>query len=257
MVDNSFDAYNDDSFSEPNIGKDSFIEKENTKTEYEVNFDENLFCNNCNYDNESEIDSKIIFITNQTTNQKRKIFKIKKMNKKVKKGRKKKGDNNPNKIKHRKTASDIIKQKIKVRFVQSTMNYLNDLYKKYFVHNKRNANIFLRKIKTGFTKPLARNKILEYFSKTLRQFYSSNLSDKFTKMNKNYNKNNIDKLCQENKAKDIIELLNKTLKDVYEIYTSKKIPIFSLDHDLNKIKEKEGNDYMDRYKKITLKLIAN
>jgi len=255
MVDNSFDAYNDDNYSEPNIGKDSFIEKENTKTEYEVNFDENLFCNNCNYDNESEIDSKIIFITNQTTNQKAKIFKIKKMNKKVKKGRKKKGDYNPNKIKHRKTASDIIKQKIKVRFVQSTMNYLNDLYKKYLVHNKRNANIFLRKIKTDFTKSLERNKILEYFSKTLRQFYSSNLSDKFTKMNKNYNKNNIDKLCQEDKAKDIIELLNKTLKDVYEIYINNEISKFSLMNDLKKIEEKHGTAYMNRYKEKALKLI--
>ena len=203
---------------------------------------------------ESEIEPETYF---KTSNRTTKIFNIRKVPKKDKRGRKKKGDNNPNKIKHRKTASDIIKQKIKVRFVQSTMNYLNDLYKKYFVHNKRNANIFLRKIKTDFTKSLERNKILEYFSKTLRQFYSSNLSDKFTKMNKNYNKNNIDKLCQENKAKDIIELLNKTLKDVYEIYTSNKIPIFSLDHDLNKIKEKEGNDYVDRYKKIALKLITN
>ena len=257
MVDNSFDDYNEENFSEPNIGKDLFIEKENNITEYERNFDVNQFCNNGNndYDNESEISPSIIFLLNQSTNQKTKIFDIEKKNKK---GRRKKVDNNRKEIKHGKTASDIIKQKIKTRFVKSTMNYLNDLYKKYPSNNKRKAKIFLRKIKTDFTKNLKKDKILEYFSKTLRQFYSSNLGDKFKKINKNYNKDNIDKLYQENKANDIIELLNKTLEEVYEKYINKEIPEFNLYNDLKEIKEKEneGNDYIDRYQKIALKLIA-
>ena len=137
------------------------------------------------------------------------------------------------------------------------MNYLNNLYKNNPDNNKRIVKRFLRKIKTDFTKPLNNDKILEYFPKTLRQLYSSKLSDKF-KINKDYNKNNIDKLYQENKAKDIIELMNKTLEDVYEKYINKKIPEFNLYNDLNEIKEKEneGNDYIDRYEKIALKLIT-
>ena len=257
MVDNSFDDYNEENFSEPNIGKDLFIEKENNITEYERNFDVNQFCNNGNndYDNESEISPSIIFLLNQSTNQKTKIFDIEKKNKK---GRRKKVDNNRKEIKHGKTASDIIKQKIKTRFVKSTMNYLNDLYKKYPSNNKRKAKIFLRKIKTDFTKNLKKNRILEYFSKTLRQFYSSNLGGHFKRVNKDYNKHNIEILIQKNKAKDIIELLNKTLEDVYEKYISKEIPEFNLYNDLNEIKEKEneGNDYIDRYEKIALKLIT-
>ena len=93
---------------------------------------------------------------------------------------------------------------------------------------------------------------------TLRELFSSDLGNKFKKINKDYNKNNIDKLYQENKAKDIIELLNKTLEDVYEKYINKKIPEFNLYSDLKEIKEKENerNDYIDRYEKIALKLIT-
>ena len=256
MVDNSFDDYNEENFSEPNIGKDLFIEKENNITEYERNFDVNQFCNNGNndYDNESEISPSIIFLLNQSTNQKTKIFDIEKKNKK---GRRKKVDNNRKEIKHGKTASDIIKQKIKTRFVKSTMNYLNDLYKKYPSNNKRKAKIFLRKIKTDFTKNLKKDKILEYFSKTLRQFYSSNLGDHFKKKNKDYNKHNIEILIQKNKAKDIIELLNKTLEDVYKIYINDEISEFSLMNDLKEIEEQYGTAYMKRYKEIALKLIIN
>ena len=75
--------------------------------------------------------------------------------------------------------------------------------------------------------------------------------------------------------------MNKTLEDVYEKYINKKIPEFNLYNDLNEIKakenyinkeipefnlyndlkeikekENEGNDYIDRYQKIALKLIA-
>ena len=256
MVDNSFDDYNEENFSEPNIGKDLFIEKENNITEYERNFDVNQFCNNGNndYDNESEISPSIIFLLNQSTNQKTKIFDIEKKNKK---GRRKKVDNNRKEIKHGKTASDIIKQKIKTRFVKSTMNYLNDLYKKYPSNNKRKAKIFLRKIKTDFTKNLKKNRILEYFSKTLRQFYSSNLGGHFKRVNKDYNKHNIEILIQKNKAKDIIELLNKTLEDVYKIYINDEISEFSLMNDLKEIEEQYGTAYMKRYKEIALKLIIN
>ena len=174
---------------------------------------------------ESEIEPETHFKT-KTSIRKTKIFENKKFPKKVRRGPRKKGDNNRKEIKHDKTASDNIKVKIIRRFIQSNMNYLNNLYKKYLSNNKGKAKIFLLKIKTDFTKNLKKDKILEYFSKTLRQFYSSNLSDKFKKTNKDYNKNNIDKLYQENKAKDIIELLNKTLEDVYEKYISKEIPEF-------------------------------
>ena len=189
----------------------------------------------------------------KTWEKKPNVFYRKNISNKTKIGRKKL-EEKTSEIKHGKTASDIIKQKIIRRFIQSTMNYLNNLYKNNPDNNK---GIFLRKIKTDFTKPLNNDKIVEYFPKTLRQFYSSKLSDKF-KYNKDYNKNNIDKLYQENKAKDIIELLNKTLEDVYEKYISEKIPEFSLLNDLKEIKEKknERNDYIDRYEKIALKLIT-
>ena len=256
MNDNSFSIYNESKFKEPNIDTDSFIENENKITDFEdINILE--FNKVCYDDNESEIDPRTIF----QTKHKKLIFNIYKVKKSKKKGRKKFGENTSEGT-HDKTTSDIIKQKIKRRFIKSIWKYLNALYKKYLIQNKRKAKktwVFLKKIKTNFTLPLKRSKNLEYFSMTLSQFFSSDLSGKYTKTDKNYNKKNIDKLYQENKAKDIIKLMNKTLEEVYKIYISKKIPEFNLAHDLNEIQEKEkeneGNDYINRYNEKALNLI--
>ena len=78
---------------------------------------------------ESEIEPETHFKT-KTSIRKTKIFENKKFPKKVRRGPRKKGDNNRKEIKHDKTASDNVKIKIIRRFIQSNMNYLNNLYKK-------------------------------------------------------------------------------------------------------------------------------
>ena len=65
-------------------------------------------------------------------------------------GRKKKGEKTSEKT-HDKNSSDIIKPKLKRRFIQSAMNYINYLYNKSLKDNKRKTKKFLRKIKTDFS----------------------------------------------------------------------------------------------------------
>ena len=251
MIDTSFDSINCDNPSKSiDLKGNIFIEKKPTEyiDKINVNLSSNIMI--CNPTDESEIDAPTFFKTSQ---EKSKIFNIEKSKKR---GRRKSGANASSEIKHGKFGSDIIREKIKRRFIQSIRNYLNSLYNEYFNDKKGKSDNFLEKIKTKFTSHLARDKNLEYFSMTLSEFFSTDLSDRHTKLDKKYNKKNIDILIQKNEAKEIIKLLNKTLKEVYEIYINNEIPEFSLAHDLNIIEKKEGNYYKNRYEKIALKLIA-
>ena len=257
MINNTYDVFDDDENPQSNIENYHFIEKENKITEQEGELDMSIFEFNRNYnnetDNESEIVQRTFFRTNQKTIQRKQIFNIEKSKKK---GRRKFGVNISSKIKHDKNSSDNIRQKIKRRFIQSIENYLNSLYNKYFNLKKRRTDNFIKKIKTNFTSSSDGKKNLEYFSMTLRELLSSDLGGKYTKINKKYNKKNIDILIKKNKVKEIIKLLNKTVKEVYEIYINNEIPEFSLAHDLNIIEKKFGKYYMNRYKEIALKLIV-
>ena len=257
MINNTFEVFENDENPKSNIENYYFIEKENKITEHEGELDVSIFEFNRIYnndtDNEDEIAQRTLYRTNQKIIQRKQIFNIEKSKKR---GRRKFGTNISSKIKHGKNSTDLIKQKIKRRFIESVKKYINNLYNRYFNLKKRRTDNFIKKIKTNFTSLLAENKNLEYFSMSLRELLSSDLSGKYTKMDKKYNKKKIDILIQKNKVKEIIKLLNKTLKEVYEIYINNEIPEFSLVHDLNIIEKKFGKYYMNRYKEIALKLIV-
>ena len=257
MINNTFEVFENDENPKSNIENYYFIEKENKITEHEGELDVSIFEFNRIYnndtDNEDEIAQRTLYRTNQNKILRKQIFNIEKSKKR---GRRKFGTNISSKIKHGKNSTDLIKQKIKRRFIESVKKYINNLYNRYFNLKKRRTDNFIKKIKTNFTSLLAENKNLEYFSMSLRELLSSDLSGKYTKMDKKYNKKKIDILIQKNKVKEIIKLLNKTLKEVYEIYINNEIPEFSLVHDLNIIEKKFGKYYMNRYKEIALKLIV-
>ena len=256
MINNTFEVFENDENPKSNIENYYFIEKENKITEHEGELDVSIFEFNRIYnndtDNEDEIAQRTLYRTNQNKILRKQIFNIEKSKKR---GRRKFGTNISSKIKHGKNSTDLIKQKIKRRFIESVKKYINNLYNRYFNLKKRRTDNFIKKIKTNFISSDT-YKNLEYFSMTLRELLSSDLSDKHTKIDKKYNKKNIDILIQKNKVKEIIQLLNKTLKEVYEIYINNEIPEFSLVHDLNIIEKKFGKYYMNRYKEIALKLIV-
>ena len=64
---------------------------------------------------------------------------------------------------------------------------------------------------------------------------------------------------KKNKAKEVINLLNKTLKEMYEIYISEndniKIPEYHLENDLIQIEIKNGKEYAQEYKKKAMNLV--
>ena len=76
-----------------------------------------------------------------------------------------------------------------------------------------------------------RNK--EYLSKKIRDIFEEKLSTKCKRYSKNHNQKQIQNLIKNNEAKEIIDILNTTVKDMYEeIYIGKNdtIPGYNLEN---------------------------
>ena len=204
--------------------------------------------------NESDKSEK----SEKSENQK-KIFDIKKVNKN--KGRRK--QSHPELYKedavHTKFREDNIINKIKIYFINSTMSLINKKYSEYS-RAKPNKRL-LQKIKPNYSKIYKKNEIQEFFMKKISEVFSEELSGRCSTFEnkKNYNKIQIDTLIEKNKAKDVINLLNKTLEEMYEIYISNdkniKIEGYHLENDLEQIKLKNGEDYTKMYKETALNLL--
>ena len=185
---------------------------------------------------------------------KEKIFKLKKITKKL--GRRKHNDSQLYSIiaNHSKFKEDNIVSKIKIYFTNSIMRYINKTYSEYTgVKSKK----LLVKIKPNFTKVWTKKDNQEYLSKTIKDIFSEELSTKCTRYPCNYNIKQIKKVMQKGKPKEVINILNKTVKEMYEIYIGKneKIPELNLENDLVFIEKRNGKEYMEEYKRIAFNLI--
>ena len=197
---------------------------------------------------------------NETENQKKSlIFDIKKVNKN--KGRRK--QSHPELYKedavHTKFREDNVINKIKIYFINSTMSLINKKYSEYL--KAKPGKRLLQKIKPNYSKIYKKKETQEFFNKKLSIIFSEELSGRCSTFEnkKNYNKIQIDNLIEKNKAKEVINLLNKRLEEMYEIYitndTNKKIEGYHLETDLEQIKLKNGEDYAKMYKETALNLL--
>ena len=204
--------------------------------------------------NESDKSEK----SEKSENQK-KIFDIKKVNKN--KGRRK--QSHPELYKedavHTKFREDNIINKIKIYFINSTMSLIN---KKYSEYSKAKPNKrLLQKIKPNYSKIYKKNEIQEFFMKKISEVFLFFLSGRCSTFEnkKNYNKIQIETLIEKNKAKEVISLLNKSLKDMYEIYISNdsniKFEGYNLENDLEQIILKNGQEYASKYRTTAINLL--
>ena len=209
------------------------------------------------YQRDDSFDEKITcYITRKITKQ---IF----MTQKIKKEKiKKKGRRNSKetflfKSKHDKNSSDNMRKKIKRQFIKSIIKYINQLYIKYLPQKNKESKILIYKIIPDFCNAPKKEDNNKYLSMTLRELFSSDLGRKFKNINKDSNKNNIEKLYRKNKPEEIIKLLNKTTKEAYEIYINDEIPEFSLYNDLKEIEKNNGIDDANIFKARAKKLMEN
>ena len=238
--------------------KDNFAPKTNDNT------DNNNDKTNLNDNNGKKTKiTKNIKITgsvaiNKKRTEKNKIFDTKKINKRIGRRKQDKPELYKYEAVHTKYRQDNIIQKIKIYFINSTMALINKKYNEYLNTNSKKR--LIQKIKPNFTKIFTKKGNQEFLEKKLKVVFSEELSERCSTFHdkKNYNKEQIEKLYEKNKAKDVINILNKSLKEMYKIYIMENNEMngYNLKYDLIQIEQKNGKEYAQEYNKKAMEFLS-
>ena len=196
---------------------------------------------------EQEVNRKISLENNQ-------IFKIKKAKKQ---GRRKLGKIYSNEPRHDKFSKDNIIKKIINHFIQSTLNYINEKYNEFLKNNNRRSQPLLHKIINTTSKFVTKKKISKLFKAKARDLFTMDISKRCSRSNPKDNINRIEKLYSQNQAIEVMQILNKSLSELYGEYMNNKIPEYSFENDLNLIEDKNDAKYKKSYQDEARKLINN
>lgn len=190
-------------------------------------------------------------INTKTQIEKNKIFDIKKVSKRIGRRKHDKPELYKYEAVHTKYRQDNIIQKIKIHFINSTMDLINRKYNEYL--NIDSKKRLLQKIKPNFTKIWRKKGNQDFLEKKLKDVFSEELSERCSTFHdkKNYNKEQIEKLYEKNKAKNVINILDKSLKEMYRIYIMENngMKEYNLKYDLIQIEQKNGKEYAQEYNK--------
>ena len=148
--------------------------------------------------------------------------------------------------KHTKYSLDNIIRKVKPRFINSALNYINAQFK--------NKNIKLLKIICKQSKEINRNKNILWLKNTMKNVFYEDISKKAKNSNINYNRELIDKIYMEKNEEKVIELLNHTVSDFMKLYCSKnKIKgMKQLDEIIDELKRKgEQEEYLNEFEIVS------
>lgn len=136
------------------------------------------------------------------------IFGIRRVNKNV--GRIKKEQKALFSGEHDQFGDDNINQKIKVSLQESIRKYINGEYENFYRNDiEKTKEKFIKKINSQKYKSIKKDDNLQWFALQLKNLFSAEISPKYSKFEKNYNKRQIEKLYKENRAKNVIGILDK------------------------------------------------
>ena len=126
-------------------------------------------------------------------------------------GRKKKSSNEVGT--HTKYSADNIIIKIKI----TILNSIKDLLNSSFIYLNSNQKQFLKLVK-GKNKSIKREDNLELLSSKIKDIFSEDISSKYSANDKNHNLVLIQKIYEERKETDIIQILELTFGELLNIF---------------------------------------
>ena len=197
----------------------------------------------------------------------RKIFNISKVNKKV--GRMLKKLKKKFKAAHNKYSEDNIIRKFKARFQDILLSYINYKHSKFMeIKGKSKKTKLLQRINPTESRKISKADNLRWFSTKLKELFSSDLSQKCSLYNSDYNRRTIENIYKNNEDLDVINILEKEVIVMYNLYRNNvKIDGFTtLEDDLKMLREKmekenkeeeEEEDvelYLSNYRDIAMRL---
>lgn len=169
---------------------------------------------------------------------------------------------------HTRFSQDNIIRKIKASFIEKTMNYINKEYRKYLKsQNIRKISRLIQRILPTESRKIKKSDNIIFFDTKLKNIFASPISRKYSLYDSNYNIRQINKLYNDNKAQNVIKILEMKVSEIFHIYSYDiKLDGFETliddlnsqkakmkDNDKNKMiiySEEEINDYSNKYKYI-------
>ena len=210
------------------------IEKEDTQNVYEIRYNENI-----NKSNKKFVKRKTFKVYKNI------IFNIEKV---LKLGRIKKGSNK--KGKHDKFQKDNIIRRFKVFLMKNIFNYIN----KSFNHDNKNTTIIgLKTISSMQTKSISKRDNILWLNSKIKDIFNQNLTSKIITFDINYNKNLIKRIYEEQKEEKVINILDKTVKELWKIYINDDlnnnfIGFETIKHDIAKLRKMgESEEYIELF----------
>ena len=210
---------------------------------------------NNKYDSNSEYnddDNSRFYTKTNTAPKKKKIFQLKKVQRifsirKRDRNERKKGrlplNRRPLNIpKHNKNSLDNIATKIKAHFVKKTLKYVNKKFNEFLLRNNRKKKTLLMNIKPDSYKKFSKKANQNFINLKIHQLFSADLTNRIREFPKYYNRTQIKSLFEKNEAIEVIEIMNSSVKEMYEIYSSNKITDYNLESDLKETAEKNGKE---------------
>ena len=203
--------------------------------------------------------------TNKSMENYGKIFNISKVNKKV--GRILKKLKNKIKAPHNKYSEDNIIRKFKARFQDILLRNINYEHSKFMETKEKSTKTkLLQRINPEESRKISKADNIRWLSTKLKELFSSDLSQKCSLYDSNYNRRTIEKIYKNNEALNVINILDKEVFDMYDLYRNNiKIDGFAtLEEDLKMLREKmekeneeEEEDielYLSNYRNIAMRL---
>ncbi len=169
-------------------------------------------------------------------------------------GRMRKTDKNRLDIQHSKMADDNILKKINSYFIKSIRKWLNSSF------IDQNGN-FISEYKDQFLKisskiignNLKKVKVMELMNMTFKEIFSGDISNKYKRINRDYNKKLIEEIYKENKQIYVIFILDLTFIEALHFFNGqKRIVDFENIIKQRNLNEDKINEFFGKFYKIDI-----
>ena len=153
---------------------------------------------------------------------------------------------------HTKNINDNITIRIKIKFRNSCLEFINYLLEK---HKKK---LLLKKMSSESFKNIKVDNMLDWFDETLKSYLSSDISSKFRNVDKKFNQMTILKIYNDDELQEVTKVLNHTIREMYDKYINNEvIEGFKTLKDTLEVLKKEGQEekYIQKYENIALDLV--
>ena len=150
-------------------------------------------------------------------------------------------------------AKDNVIRRFKVQLITHIFNYINSLFNiNNYGKSKKQINV-IKKLDTIYIKTISKEENIEWLNSKLNFIFSKTISSALSNFDINYNKKLIQRIYSKNEEKKVINILDKTIREMLSIYFNNdpenKYPGFkTLKDDLIRLRElKEDEAYIEMY----------